>query len=704
MSTEVGKLHYTLDLDDDKFKSGLAKSGGMMQSFGNVLGGIASVAFTAVKTGAVAAGAALVGLGAFGISTASDLQRTAISMQALAKSTELGNKAFSELYQYALKSPFAFPEVAAAGKTLMAFGVSANDVTRQIELLGNISIVSGTDLGHLAGIFGRVSAQGRAMGGDLQQLTENGVAILPALQAQLGKTADEVREMASNGEISFEVFRKALESTVDPSVLEKLTNTLPRQLDRLKGSLRSVALAFVGVNIADGFVMQADGLQQAAINVTKNLADILRSPGVTQAISVLGTQVAGFVNSLSPLINAMLPVVMSIAGVLVSAFSALAPAITAFLTGAGPGLTVFFDALSQALTAIAPSLQTVGQVLGESLAKVLIALAPVLPMLAEAFVQLTPGLVKIIELFTQFGVQLLEWLIPYLPQVWNILKGVFEWIQGIINDPNVQMFFKVMWSQLVMVFNEVVKVVRDWLWPALQELWKAIEPYAPYIGGALLAVLGALVMSFLIAAGVIAVVVTVITKLITWVIQLHTWFSNLSVNVNRAIIDTFRNVANAIGGFIDRMWRAGQDIIDGLVRGIQNGAGAVIDTIKRIAQGALNEVKKFFGISSPSKVMAGIGGNIMAGLANGIMGGTADVLGAATGASNALLNSFGNPNIDTSVSGGYNGKGALAKSGDTYKIDMSGVMTRSRSDERAIAKDLIESINEEKRAKGANEI
>lgn len=704
MSTEVGKLHYTLDLDDDKFKTGLAKSGGMMQSFGSTIGHIAGVAFTALKAGALAAGTALVGLGTFGISTASDLQRTSISMQALAKSTELGNKAFSELYQYALKSPFAFPDVAAAGKTLMAFGVSANDVTRQIELLGNVSIVSGTDLGHLAGIFGRVSAQGRAMGGDIQQLTENGVAILPALQAQLGKTADEVREMARNGEIDFEVFRKALESTVDPSVLEKLTNTLPRQLDRLKGSLRSVALAFVGVNIADGFAMEANGLQQAAINVTKHLADILRSPGITKAVSVLGTQVAGLVDSLAPLIDAMLPVVMSIAGVLVQAFTALTPAITALLTGAAPGLTAFFDALGQAMQTMAPSLQLIGKTLGEALAKVLIALAPALPALADAFVMLAPPLAKVIELFATFLAQILEWLIPYIPQLMTWLQGLFNWVQGIVNDPNVQMFFKVIWGQLAMMFNEVVKVIRDWLWPALQELWKAIEPYAPYIGGALLAVLGALVMSFLIAVGVITAVITAITKLITWIIQLHTWFSNLSVNVNRAIVDTLRNVANAIAGFIGNMYNAGRDMINGLVNGLRDNAGRVIEVVKNVVSGSLDAIKKFFKIGSPSKVMAEQGGFIMAGLVQGIMGGSRDVMNASASAANGIMSGFGSPALNTSLGSSIEGNGSLAGGKNVYNINMSGVMTRSRSDERAVAQSLIESINEEKRAKGQAEL
>lgn len=64
--------------------------------------------------------------------------------------------------------------------------------------------------------------------------------------------------------------------------------------------------------------------------------------------------------------------------------------------------------------------------------------------------------------------------------------------------------------------------------------------------------------------------------------------------------------------------KAGKDMIDGLIAGIKANAQAVIDTILRILQDSLNAVKAFFGITSPSDVMAGIGENLMAGLSKGI--------------------------------------------------------------------------------------
>lgn len=255
---------------------------------------VASIAWTTLKVGALVGGAALAGLGIFAIKTASDLQATQISMIGLTHSMDLGTKAMAGAYAYAQKSPFKLPEVAGATKTLIAFGIQANDAVKYLDLLGNVSITSGVDIRHLAGIFGQVSAQGKLMLQDIRQLTQDGVAILPALQKQFGKTAQQVQDMATAGQISFEDFRKAMSSLVDPSILDMLNNTLPRQLDRLQGSLRILGFAFIGASVdaTNGFTAAKDGIYQATVNITKLVADELRSPAVMNAAAAMGRSIA----------------------------------------------------------------------------------------------------------------------------------------------------------------------------------------------------------------------------------------------------------------------------------------------------------------------------------------------------------------------------------------------------------------------------
>ena len=63
---------------------------------------------------------------------------------------------------------------------------------------------------------------------------------------------------------------------------------------------------------------------------------------------------------------------------------------------------------------------------------------------------------------------------------------------------------------------------------------------------------------------------------------------------------------------------AGKDIITGLWQGLKDNAMKPVDAIKDIGGKMIDGFKNIFGIHSPSKVMAEIGGYIDEGLAQGI--------------------------------------------------------------------------------------
>lgn len=71
-------------------------------------------------------------------------------------------------------------------------------------------------------------------------------------------------------------------------------------------------------------------------------------------------------------------------------------------------------------------------------------------------------------------------------------------------------------------------------------------------------------------------------------------------------------------GAINWLYQAGKDVINGLVNGMENVAGGILNTIDSIGTDIVNGVKRFFGINSPSTVMAELGGHIMGGLIQGI--------------------------------------------------------------------------------------
>ncbi|MDQ1038757.1 hypothetical protein QFZ75_005173 [Streptomyces sp. V3I8] len=101
-----------------------------------------------------------------------------------------------------------------------------------------------------------------------------------------------------------------------------------------------------------------------------------------------------------------------------------------------------------------------------------------------------------------------------------------------------------------------------------------------------------------------------------------------------AAVDFLRGIPGKIWGFFaelpGRLTGLGGDLVMGLVNGIRNSASALLQTVKRFIVDTIpGPIRSILGISSPSKVMMGFGGNIGEGLALGMEGAGNRVAGAA---------------------------------------------------------------------------
>src|SRR5699024_4446164 len=74
--------------------------------------------------------------------------------------------------------------------------------------------IAGTDMSEMGSIFNKVQTAQRAYSGDLNQLADRGIPIYQWLADEAGVTAEEVRDMASDGEISSKMFLNAIDKNI----------------------------------------------------------------------------------------------------------------------------------------------------------------------------------------------------------------------------------------------------------------------------------------------------------------------------------------------------------------------------------------------------------------------------------------------------------------------------------------------------------
>jgi phage-related protein len=89
------------------------------------------------------------------------------------------------------------------------------------------------------------------------------------------------------------------------------------------------------------------------------------------------------------------------------------------------------------------------------------------------------------------------------------------------------------------------------------------------------------------------------------------------VEVVKAIPQIITGIVKAIGASVGQIVEAGSNLIKGLWQGISNVTGWIMDKIGGFMSSVVNGIKGFFGISSPSRLFAGIGRNLGEGIGVG---------------------------------------------------------------------------------------
>jgi tape measure domain-containing protein len=197
------------------------------QKEGAKINGVFAKLFGEMKTGAVwAVGAKLVsGFGdlvrktfegvRYAVQESFKFETAVANFKTLTGSIEEARRHVDELRQFAASNPLTFDDVAKASKTLLSFGISVNEVMPSLKVLGDISMGNSEKFKALALAFGQCKSAGRLMGQDLLQMINQGFNPLTVIAQETGRSMAELKDIMSEGGISFEMVAAAFQKATE---------------------------------------------------------------------------------------------------------------------------------------------------------------------------------------------------------------------------------------------------------------------------------------------------------------------------------------------------------------------------------------------------------------------------------------------------------------------------------------------------------
>lgn len=150
--------------------------------------------------------------GTLAVREAANIERITVQFESLLGSAEAAQEMVKDMTDFAARSPFEMPGVAKAAVSLVSARVAATDMNSEMEMLGDLAALAGSDISDLARIYSRVKMGTFAQTMEIEMMSDRGIPIWQALVDVTSKSIPQIRKDLASGKVSFEIFQKALRS------------------------------------------------------------------------------------------------------------------------------------------------------------------------------------------------------------------------------------------------------------------------------------------------------------------------------------------------------------------------------------------------------------------------------------------------------------------------------------------------------------
>lgn len=515
-----------------------------------------------------------------GIEQSDALQKFASTMKFAGFDTAQIDAVRDAMKDYADQTVYDLGEVMDTTAKLAANGV--RDFDSLVQASGNLNAAAGGNsesFGYFANAITQVNGAGKLMAQDWNQ-------IVNALPGASGAIQNELKEMGAWDD-SMGTFKDAMAAG-------EIT------ADEFNAAIQNLGMTDVAQEAATSTTTFEGAMGQLDASVTNTMQ------GIYDSLNEDG-RVTDAINGMADAFAAIQPYVSQVADAFGDLMQFLAPALP-IIAGVAVGIAGF---------------SVISTVIGAVTSFVTVAGA------AIATISSVPGLIAAIT---------------------TVLGGPVTIIGAIIGA--IVAFIATnedMRNKVIEVFGNVQATITGAL-DAVRAAWPTVQAA---ITGAVDVIKSAVSVGFNVVRTVITTAMNVVRGIVSavsaamrgdWSGALNAMKSAVSAAI-AGIKSIFGTLKGAVTGALRNAgtWlvSAGRDIIMGLANGIKGAVSWVTSAVSSVCTNAIGALKGFFGINSPSKLMAEMGEYMMAGLADGIDAGAIDAVGAMGDASVAIAGALG---------------------------------------------------------------
>lgn len=174
-----------------------------------------------------------------------EFQAADTAIQTLLGSKEKADALMVQVREYAKISPLEFSDVTAATQMMLGFNIEAERVPRYLQAIGDVSMGNTQKFNSLTLAFSQMSAAGKLMGQDLNQMINAGFNPLQMIAEKTGKSIATLKDEMSKGAISAEMVQQAFIDATSTggrfyNMSENASKEINGQLSMMQDALDSV--------------------------------------------------------------------------------------------------------------------------------------------------------------------------------------------------------------------------------------------------------------------------------------------------------------------------------------------------------------------------------------------------------------------------------------------------------------------------------